>query len=1258
MQRLNSPLPASRATFSKSLLALVGGVEFWRTSFTLLALLGSLLVAKGGPTIVSSMPANGATGVPGVVPVVFMFSTNMDPSATFTYFFAGTSIVFVTPSWSADGKWMTNTPNSSFPGGTMINWMVMGQSAAGAMLEGTTTGSFTTGSGGPTIVSITPATGSTNVSLTAPVILTFSSSMNPAVTKAVFYGRLGATLSVTPTWNPESTRLTNTPTPAFTASTPVTWLVTGQDTLGRALSGTASGNFMTGTSGSPTPTLVSVAPTNNATGVPPSYPVYFVFSMAMNTNLTTVQFYEPTAPTQFLPATFAWTADRTMLSCTPTPEFPGGKVIIWSLQGQAASGGAFAGATGSFATAESASGPFSLSALLSRGEAAEQMDTGLVQPSGQEFRALAGELQGRGLAITRPSQSTSVLSRAGTVPATEFSDTDGQAFSFATNYPAGVYQFRINTAGGVSIAAIGLSDGVLPAAPRLLNWQNPLHVILGQPLALEWTWDSGGAPVSYLRLRIEQGGKVVFASPLPDSAGALNAGSNGIVVPAGVFTTAEPAEVSLSAFSFIGLDTNSIPGLTLHAARHRTTTFALRVVDGGTPPPTLLSTNLAGFAVAEPFLFMLRATNGVRPLRFTLLAGALPPGLNLDPEGALGGNGSGAGTFVATVRLTDLLGRSTTQSLRIVTARLPLFTTPRFENIGGGAGSTIQFDLVGSAGVDCVIERSTNLLSWSPHLTTNSPLDRLTLRVPLSGAASYFRARGGEGASVRTPNPRTVVPILNPNASAAAEMGWLGGSLSLTNASGCVFSLIVPPGALTRPEMVTMTEIAQVQGLPLSGGLRAAVDLKPEGLMFHTPARLDITAPAALDPRTLIGFGALADGSQFALRPAFVTNRTASLFVRHFSSAGVGDGTGGDAQSQAQDHPTDDPGSSAEQDAAAAMHGCRADPSCDINSDEMKAKLSEIYVRMADQVILPALKAASGGASDDALDQALSKWLDWARQVATLGVGSGIDGDNQTGSLADRMRRAVALASKGIANGMTRACDQCVQHDLQRMGRVFRLAKMGTLLGFGSDSQYWSCVKRCLVYKLKIEAEITATTTTGTLRTKTKSEPKLTPEDETGEAFTGSGSWNMEEVEPIESKCSSTVAPASGSARIPTMLVDLFKERTVTLPIVGQFVVYEYDPTLWVALGAELSGTPTENWAQHCPKEDPPPVDRIFGPAFLTLHANESGSDRTGSQVLWIRNFDKGSGETLFTKDYEREQGTSKGPVKEKTHIELRHTPK
>ena len=154
-----------------------------------------------------------------------------------------------------------------------------------------------------------------------------------------------------------------------------------------------------------------------------------------------------------------------------------------------------------------------------------------------------------------------------------------------------------------------------------------------------------------------------------------------------------------------------------------------------------------------------------------------------------------------------------------MTAQVPLFATPWLEHGSRGAGSTVQFDLVGGGRADCVIERSTNLVNWTTHLTTNSPLNRLTLQVPLAGNSMYFRARGLNQSLPHTPNPRTVVPVLNANITASAELNWFGGSLSLTNATGYVFTLDVPAGALRRPEMITLTEGCRGAGTAVERGL-------------------------------------------------------------------------------------------------------------------------------------------------------------------------------------------------------------------------------------------------------------------------------------------------------------------------------------------------------------------------------------------------------------------------------------------------------
>lgn len=1276
MQQVKRPFWVGRVTFSNSLLTPVRDVWLSRiVLFCAITLLASSRVAEGQTTIVSIVPANGATSVSGDTPVVFTFSTNMDTAATFTFFFAGTSPVLVSPSWSADGTRMTNTPASSFPGGTTINWMVMGQSAAGDMLGGTTTGSFTTGSGGPTIVSTVPATGTTNVALTAPVVITFSVPMDTAETMVQFLnnGTFPPTfISTTPSWSADGLRLTNTPAPSFPGNTTIIWLADGQDTLGTALEGQMSGIFMTGTGGGAAPTIVTMIPANLATNVALGAPVIFAFSTAMNTNTTEVQFKDASAPLVSLPVTKSWSADRTWLTNTPSLPFPAGGIIIWSAAGQDLAGSALAATTGMFWTAAADGGQTNASGvgLLSRGVMAEQVDTNLLQTVAQEFLALAGKAASSSVTVTPPLQVTNTLAATGTPDALEFVDRNSQAASFATNYPPGAYQFIVTTTNGVATAAISLSDGLLPPVPRLLNWQDPPRAILAQPWSLQWSLDGSGAGVDYLRLRIEQNGMAVFATPLPGAAGALNSASNSIVVPAGVFTNAGRAEVSITAFSYTMLDTNSIPGAALHAARHRTTTFELYVVDGSVPPPVLLTTNLVGVPVGEPTRNPLRATSRARPLHFALISGDLPPGIALESAGGIFGQAGSEGTFDATLRLTDLLGQSTTQALRVVTVPLPPSgATPWLENVGRGIGSAVRFDVVGGANADCLVERSTNLVNWTTYVTTNAPTNRLTLQVPITGNVAFFRVRGP--GTRPTPHPLTVLPTLNSNVTVSARIDDWGGTLNLTNTAGYVFALTVPPGALDRSELITMTDVAQIQGLPLSGGLRAAVDLQPEGLIFDVLARLDITAPAAVDPRTLLGFNAMSDGREFALCPSFITNRTVSLYLRHFTVPGMGDGT---ATDQSQNVPSD-PMTAADQMTEAARQACLL-ADCGPFPDSIKDELVKLYIQMADQVVLPKLKNAVQDPSDAVLDDALNAWLSWLRRMQLLGLAQDLSGDDQTGELGKRMVRAAGLASQAISNGIDKACQDCMNHDVWRIYRMLDLCRKAELLGWNYTDKFWKCAKQCLVFELAIESEIVSSDGSVIYSTHTKGKAKLRPQSLDGTdaasvdiarvmlVFTGSGQWDITEMQhTVPARCAMLTAPAAGRLDFPWVKIDLYKKRQVWVPGENEpRNVYVFDPDMTVKMLAGLDVMPKEQ-RQLIPPEGPPSsIPDLFGHLFHAFHNNELQIPEPGSvgelvlpgPVFNMTGFAPGGPDgVILSKPYAGLFGDSV----ENTLIELRHTP-
>ncbi len=112
--------------------------------------LAGLHCAVAQPTILSTVPSNGASGVATNAAVVFTFSTGMDTTATTATFFDVTTsgLATVIPVWSAGNTVLTCTPSPAFGINHNIEWIVSGSDTNGNTLGGTSFGTFTAGTGG------------------------------------------------------------------------------------------------------------------------------------------------------------------------------------------------------------------------------------------------------------------------------------------------------------------------------------------------------------------------------------------------------------------------------------------------------------------------------------------------------------------------------------------------------------------------------------------------------------------------------------------------------------------------------------------------------------------------------------------------------------------------------------------------------------------------------------------------------------------------------------------------------------------------------------------------------------------------------------------------------------------------------------------------------------------------------------------------------------------------------------------------------
>ena len=229
-------------------------------------------------------------------------------------------------------------------------------------------------------------------------------------------------------------------------------------------------------------------------------------------------------------------------------------------------------------------------------------------------------------------------------------------------------------------------------------------------LGLTGCGDSG--PTNAFNGAPSVGGLTIVTSSLPD--GTVNqaystslSGSGGTAPYTWSVTPALPANLSLNATTGTISGTPAGQGTTLH-------TFTLR--DNLSPPQTVQQTltltitvsavltittsSLPAGTLGQDYNQTLQATGGIGSRNWSISAGNLPQGLNLNQTtGVISGTPTGAGTSTFTVRVQDAAGEADTQQLSIVInlTNPPIITTTTLP--GGTVGQPYSQALQASGGI-------------------------------------------------------------------------------------------------------------------------------------------------------------------------------------------------------------------------------------------------------------------------------------------------------------------------------------------------------------------------------------------------------------------------------------------------------------------------------------------------------------------------------------------------------------------------------
>lgn len=276
------------------------GNKIWSRSLGMVLLLGVFLVGCGReqtvgnaiPTVVSTAPANNATGVATAQIITATFSEAMNAttisSSTFTVTASSGAVTGVV---TYSGTTATFAPSAALAASTLYTGTITTGAAdpLGNHLASNFVWTFTTGSI-PSVISTNPFNGASNVPINQKITATFSEAMNSTTVTAAATFTLavttgGAAVPGTVTYVAATNTATFAPTTNLLPSTQYTATITtaAQSAAGNALASNHVWSFTTGkTADSTAPTVTLTIPASGATAVPTNQKITATFSKPMD----------------------------------------------------------------------------------------------------------------------------------------------------------------------------------------------------------------------------------------------------------------------------------------------------------------------------------------------------------------------------------------------------------------------------------------------------------------------------------------------------------------------------------------------------------------------------------------------------------------------------------------------------------------------------------------------------------------------------------------------------------------------------------------------------------------------------------------------------------------------------------------------------------------------------------------------------------------------------------------------------------------
>lgn len=273
--------------------------------------------------LLTSVPSAGAADVEPTTPVQLGFSLPLEPRTLAVA--VSPDVALGEPEWNAANDTVTFRPPEGLAVGTRYSVVASGSGPNGALLRRVEL-LFTTrdeqDGGPPSLLTTTPKAGATNVPLTAPVVLTFSHSMDTTSVAVATTPPLSLGAGV---WSSQRRSLAFTGHTLFTPETEYEVTVTGRSERGAPLASPTGFRFTTAPPPDETrPEVLGLLPALDGGPLPVGSSLGVAFSEPMSAGTAqAVRLLEADGGLAPMACPFVLDADKRAVRCTPSPALLG-----------------------------------------------------------------------------------------------------------------------------------------------------------------------------------------------------------------------------------------------------------------------------------------------------------------------------------------------------------------------------------------------------------------------------------------------------------------------------------------------------------------------------------------------------------------------------------------------------------------------------------------------------------------------------------------------------------------------------------------------------------------------------------------------------------------------------------------------------------------------------------------------------------------------------------------------------------------------